>query len=166
MDLEIHDVLPAAFYYLCAGFSLLMVDSGGYRTEQSRKNPGDISILTVNELRTCFTGGAALRSFLFLHCAVRKDNCPSLSDLSPGRNHINCHEDLLRMWDNLGNLHTRLSTASLQVYDLKCASELHTHNICPDCFRIANRRLKEMGETAWRQLPAIFELVCQVSQRR
>ncbi|KZV62340.1 hypothetical protein PENSPDRAFT_758781 [Peniophora sp. CONT] len=156
VDLEIVDVLPAAFYYLCTGFSLLPMDEEGYRAGGSQAYTEDLTILNTGELRRCFVGAAALRSFVFMYSVQGK--CPLRSNFPEDEDHDECHDDLAGVWDNLATVHKFLGAAALQAYSLKSATELHTHSICPECFAIADKRIKEMGQDVWQKLPVIFEL--------
>lgn len=163
VDLEIDDVLPAAFYYLCTGFSLLPMDSEGYRGDDSKAYTGDLTVLVADELRRCFVGAAALRSFLIMYPVQKK--CPPRSDFPEDRDHDDCYKDLARLWDNLGTAHKLLGAAALQAYTLKTVAELNTHTICPECFSSADRHLRELGQDVWQKLPAIFELVRRTRTR-
>lgn len=105
VDLHIPDVLPAAFYYLSSGHSMINITAEGYLNPDEEQYPGDLDILRAEELRTYIRGSAALRAFLF-RCSLKKDEVPSRSDFPEGRKHERCHEEMIRMVEGLGLVST------------------------------------------------------------
>ncbi|KZV62342.1 hypothetical protein PENSPDRAFT_692592 [Peniophora sp. CONT] len=157
VDLEITDVLPAAFYYLCAGHSMLNIIEEGYQNFEEVQYVGDLDVLRADELRTCLRGSGALRTYLFVY-SLKKDEPPSRSDFPEERKHNFCYEEVLRMRDALALVHKTLGAASVQTFTLQSAETMSEHSICRQCAAIADQHIRAKGREMWRKLPALFDL--------
>lgn len=70
------------------------------------------------------------------------------------------------MRDALGLVHKAVGVASVQTFSLQSAEIMSSHDICRECYAIADQHIRQEGRDLWRKLPVMFDLVCYVSDCR